>query len=184
MYHYYSVYNSILSNMNTFYGQLDREVSDAAKQLVEALIAAGSTLTVAESCTGGLIAGAVTAIPGSSAAFERGFVVYSDASKSDELGVPPFLITEHGAVSEAVVVSMAEGALSRSGSNVSVAVTGVAGPTGSPDKPVGTVHLAVANRDLGGASHQKCSFESSGRDSVRRDTVLAALRLVTTSLVG
>jgi nicotinamide-nucleotide amidase len=115
--------------------------------LADALRARGWRLTTAESCTGGLIAAACTALEGSSDWFERGFVTYSNASKIEQLGVPATLIAQHGAVSEAVVRAMAEGALARSPADLAVAVTGIAGPGGgSADKPVGLVWIALARR--------------------------------------
>jgi nicotinamide-nucleotide amidase len=109
----------------------------------DALLTRGQMLATAESCTGGLIAGACTDRAGSSQWFERGFVTYSNAAKAEMLAVPCTLIDQHGAVSEPVARAMAEGALAHSAAQASVAVTGVAGPTGgSADKPVGTVWLA------------------------------------------
>lgn len=116
-------------------------------RLAEALQARGQMLCTAESCTGGLIAAACTERAGSSAWFERGFVTYSNAAKSDLLGVPADCIARHGAVSREVALAMAEGALRRSRADWALAVTGIAGPTGgSVDKPVGTVWLAWATR--------------------------------------
>ena len=104
-------------------------------------------LATAESCTGGLIAACLTEIAGSSDVVERGFVVYSNDAKTDLLGVPSMLIGKHGAVSEEVARSMAEGAIAKSRAEIAVAVTGIAGPGGAtPTKPVGLVHLAVALR--------------------------------------
>ena len=111
--------------------------------LAQSLLARGWSMTTAESCTGGLIAASCTDLPGSSAWFERGFVTYSNASKTELLDVPAALIDAHGAVSEPVARAMAAGALARSSAQVSVAVTGIAGPSGgSPDKPVGLVWFA------------------------------------------
>ena len=110
------------------------------EELAALLLARGWMLATAESCTGGMIAAACTDLAGSSAWFERGFVTYSNAAKSELLGVEPSLIERHGAVSEPVARAMAQGAVDRSAAHVSVAVTGVAGPSGgSVDKPVGTV---------------------------------------------
>ncbi len=121
-------------------------VSTLVEQLARELQARGQMLATAESCTGGLIAGACTDLSGSSAWFERGFVTYSNAAKCELLGVPPALVATHGAVSEAVARAMAAGALSHSAAQWVVAVTGVAGPTGgSHDKPVGTVWFAWAS---------------------------------------
>ena len=114
-----------------------------AARVLELLVARGTTVTTAESCTGGLIASMLTRVPGSSAAFEAGFVTYSNRMKSDLLAVPTRLLQEHGAVSEAVVRAMAQGALKRSGADLAIAVSGIAGPDGgSADKPVGTVWIA------------------------------------------
>lgn len=110
------------------------------QQLADALQQRGWMLATAESCTGGMIAAACTDLPGSSNWFDRGFVTYSNAAKTEMLGVPAALIAEHGAVSEAVVRAMAKGAITHSKAQVSVAVSGVAGPGGgTPEKPVGTV---------------------------------------------
>jgi nicotinamide-nucleotide amidase len=114
-----------------------------ARGLGDALRQRGWRLASAESCTGGLIAAACTAVAGSSDWFERGWVTYSNAAKHEELGVDPALIAEHGAVSQAVARAMVQGALRRSGAQLAVAVTGIAGPGGAvPGKPVGTVWLA------------------------------------------
>jgi nicotinamide-nucleotide amidase len=142
--------------------------------LADALRARGWRLATAESCTGGLIAAACTALPGSSDWFERGFVTYSNAAKSEQLGVPAWLIAQHGAVSEPVVRAMAEGALMRSPADVAVAVTGIAGPSGgSADKPVGLVWLATAQR--GGTVQAERLQLSGDRAAVRARTVQIAL---------
>jgi nicotinamide-nucleotide amidase len=139
----------------------------------------GATLATAESCTGGMIAAACTALAGSSDWFERGFVTYSNAAKSELLGVDPALIRSEGAVSEAVACAMAEGALARSPAACSVAVTGIAGPGGAtPGKPVGTVWLAVALRGTP-ARAERLQLDGD-RASIRAETVRCALdRLVT-----
>jgi nicotinamide-nucleotide amidase len=130
-------------------------------------------LATAESCTGGMIAAACTDLSGSSAWFERGFVTYSNAAKTEMLGVPTELIAQHGAVSEAVVRSMAEGAVTRSRAQVAVAVTGVAGPSGgSLEKPVGTVWLGW---NVGGLVTAKCCHFPGDRAAVRQATVNHAL---------
>lgn len=145
-------------------------------QLADRLAAKGWMLATAESCTGGMIAAACTDLSGSSAWFERGFVTYSNAAKTECLGVDASLIARHGAVSEAVARAMADGAVSRSRAQVSVAVTGVAGPTGgSPDKPVGTVWFGWNAGGLSGAELQR--FDGD-RASVRSATVEHALRLL------
>jgi nicotinamide-nucleotide amidase len=147
--------------------------------LADALRRRGWHLTSAESCTGGLIAAACTAVAGSSDWFERGFVTYSNAAKTEMLGVDPALIAEHGAVSEAVARSMAEGAVQHAGVELGVAVTGIAGPGGAtPGKPVGTVWLAVAMRDRdGGVQLRTERLQLDGdRAAVREQTVRLALR--------
>lgn len=134
----------------------------------------GWMLATAESCTGGLIAAHCTDLPGSSHWFERGFVSYSNAAKQDMLGVPAALIERHGAVSEAVARAMATGAVARSHAQVSIAVTGIAGPGGgSDDKPVGTVWFAwcVGSR----LESERCVF-AGDRSAVREATVLHALQ--------
>ncbi len=140
----------------------------------ERLLKKGWMLATAESCTGGLIAGACTDLAGSSAWFERGFVTYSNAAKTEMLGVDAALIANHGAVSEPVARAMAEGAAARSGARVSVAVTGVAGPTGgSPDKPVGTVWFGWSVD--GRVRTERRRFEGD-RAAVRAATVHCALQ--------
>ena len=130
-------------------------------------------VTTAESCTGGGIAEAITRIPGSSAWFEAGYVTYSNAQKTRQLGVPEGLFTQVGAVSQAVVEAMVRGAQAASGARFAVAVSGVAGPDGgSPAKPVGTVWLAWG--DGRHVSSERRHFDGD-RDSVRRQTVIAAL---------
>jgi nicotinamide-nucleotide amidase len=142
--------------------------------LGDALRAQGLKLATAESCTGGLIAAACTAVAGSSDWFERGFVTYSNEAKTELLGVDAALITTHGAVSEEVARAMAEGALAHSHAQLVVAVTGIAGPGGAtPGKPVGTVWLAVAQR--GGALHSEPLTLGGDRAAVREQTVQHAL---------
>ncbi|MEM8812910.1 MAG: CinA family protein [Pseudomonadota bacterium] len=149
-----------------------------ARLVIERFTEAGLTVATAESCTGGLIAGALTDIAGSSAVVDRGFVTYSNEAKSEMLGVPENLIAEHGAVSEPVARKMAEGALEKAGVDRTVAVTGIAGPGGgSKQKPVGLVHFAVAI--LGEETrHEEIVFPEANRDSVRKQTVAHALRLL------
>lgn len=142
--------------------------------LAERLLAKQWLLATAESCTGGLIAAACTELAGSSAWFERGFVTYSNEAKTELLGVPAALIAEHGAVSEAVARAMAEGALQQAGVNLTVAVTGIAGPTGgSSEKPVGTVWLAWAAK--GRSTQARCQIFSGDRAAVRAQTCQVAL---------
>ena len=151
---------------------------DEVEALASVLRERGATLTTAESCTGGLIAAACTALAGSSDWFERGFVTYSNAAKSELLGVDPALLARHGAVSEEVARAMAEGALARSPARCSVAVTGIAGPGGAtPGKPVGTVWLAIALRGL--PTHAERLQLVGDRTAIREETVRHALhRLV------
>ena len=157
--------------------ELDAELSAQVESLAITLRARGWMLASAESCTGGLIAAACTSLAGSSDWFERGWVSYSNAAKTDLLGVPASLIDAHGAVSAEVVRAMAEGALAHSSAQVAVAVTGIAGPAGAtPGKPVGTVWLAIAIR--GGTTQIERLQLHGDRASVRRDTVANALRLL------
>jgi nicotinamide-nucleotide amidase len=143
--------------------------------LANALRARGWKMAAAESCTGGLIAATCTALAGSSDWFERGFVTYSNAAKTEQLGVDAALIASQGAVSEPVVCAMAEGALAHSSADLAVAVTGIAGPAGAaPGKPVGTVWLAVAQR--GQAVHVERLQLGGDRASVREQTVVMALQ--------
>ena len=153
------------------------DIEGLARRVIETATAKGLTVAAAESCTGGLVAGALTSVAGSSAVVDRGFVTYSNAAKSELLGVPADLIAAQGAVSEAVARAMAEGALARSAARVSVAVTGVAGPDGgSADKPVGLVHFAAAGP--GGLVHVERRFGDIGREGVRLDSVRVALGLL------
>lgn len=145
-----------------------------AERLGTQLRAAGQTVATAESCTGGWVGQCLTAIPGSSAWYDRGFVTYSYASKSDQLGVPAELIATRGAVSEPVALAMADGALANSVADWSVAVTGIAGPEGgTPEKPVGTVCFAWAGRD--GTRHAITHRFAGSRAEVRAQAVATAL---------
>jgi nicotinamide-nucleotide amidase len=138
----------------------------------------GELIVTAESCTGGLLAATVTAIPGSSDVFERGFVTYSNASKSELLGVPFWLIERHGAVSEDVARAMAGGALTHSHANLAVAITGIAGPDGgTPEKPVGLVYFAAGRCDSP-LSSEAVAFGDLGRNEVQRLSVAHALNML------
>ena len=138
------------------------------------LLARRHLLATAESCTGGMIAAACTDLSGSSQWFERGFVTYSNEAKAEMLAVPPGLIEEHGAVSESVARAMADGALAHSRAQVSLAVTGVAGPTGGTEaKPVGTVWFAWC---VGGETHSEMQHFAGDRAAVRVATVRYALK--------
>lgn len=158
------------------------DIEAAARAVVAAAAARGVMIATAESCTGGLVAGALTAVPGSSAVVERGFVTYSNAAKVQMLDVPAALIDRHGAVSEAVARAMAEGAAARSGASLAVSITGVAGPGGGSDaKPVGLVHFALARR--GAATlHRVERFGDIGREAVRLASVRTALALLAGAL--
>lgn len=150
-----------------------RRTTAQCELLARRLAARGCMMATAESCTGGLIAGACTDLSGSSGWFERGFVTYSNAAKTEMLGVAAALIAAQGAVSEAVARAMAEGAAARAGVPVSVAVTGVAGPTGgSADKPVGTVWFGW--HVSGTTTAERCQFPGD-RAAVRAATVEHAL---------
>ena len=146
-------------------------------RLAASLRARGATMATAESCTGGLIAAACTSMPGSSDWFERGFVTYSNAAKSEMLAVPAELIATRGAVSEEVARAMAEGALTHSRAGFAVAVTGIAGPGGATSlKPVGTVWVAVAS--IGNPSRGTLLTLHGNRTTVREESVLKALSLL------
>ena len=148
-----------------------------ARQVIETAAARGLNLATAESCTGGLVAAALTAVAGSSAVVDRGFVTYSNAAKTELLGVPADLIETVGAVSEAVARAMADGAARQAQAGLSVSVTGVAGPGGgSADKPVGLVHFGAVGP--AGAVHVEHRFGNLGREEVRLASVRVALQLL------
>jgi nicotinamide-nucleotide amidase len=154
----------------------------AARDLLAAARSKHIQIVTAESCTGGLIAALLTEIPGSSDVVDRGFVTYSDEAKQELLGVPAELLASHGAVSEPVCRAMAQGALKNSHAQISVAVTGIAGPGGgSPQKPVGLVYIAVA-RVQGDVAVHEYRFGEIGRDGVRLGTVEKALELLRSCL--
>lgn len=156
---------------------LEDDVLHLAQITIEQLTSKRVTLTTAESCTGGLIAGALTAIPGSSDVVHGGFVTYSNRAKSEMLGIDPHLIEEHGAVSKQVACAMALGAQKATRTSLSIAVTGVAGPSGgSAEKPIGLVHFACS--DGSKTSHIMRKFGDIGREEVREETVRVALTLV------
>ena len=156
----------------------DQDTPALVAATAELLLHKGWMLATAESCTGGLIAGACTELAGSSAWFERGFVTYSNAAKSEMLGVPYWLIERHGAVSEDVARAMAGGALTHSRATLSVAVTGIAGPDGgTPEKPVGLVYFAAGRRDTEMAS-ESVMFGDLGRAEVQRRSVAQALKML------
>jgi nicotinamide-nucleotide amidase len=148
-----------------------------AARLLDRARAAGWRVATAESCTGGLVAAAITDIAGSSAIFDRGFVTYSNAAKSDMLGVAPVTLATHGAVSEPVAAEMAAGALARSEAEVAVAITGIAGPGGSDYKPEGRVCFGLATRG-GPVRTETLDFGPMGRAAVRAASVDHALDLL------
>ena len=154
-----------------------------ASELVAALVKKAQLVTTAESCTGGMVAAAITDIAGSSAVFDRGFVTYSNQAKTQMLGVPEKLIMAHGAVSEAVAKAMAQGALKNSSATLAVSITGIAGPTGgSETKPVGLVHFACATK-RGKEWHEKKIFDGD-RAAIRLAARDHALQMLGKALIG
>ena len=156
--------------------------SDAARALAAQILAACRAprlvVATAESCTGGMVAAALTDLPGASHVVDRGFVTYSNAAKAECLGVPLPLIERHGAVSEPVARAMAEGVLAHSRADITVAVTGIAGPGGATAaKPEGLVHFACARRGSD-TTHERVVFGAIGRDDVREAATLRALHML------
>lgn len=153
------------------------EITELATKVIVAASKRGWMVATAESCTGGLVAGALTGLAGSSAVVDRGFVTYSNAAKTALLGVPGSVLETHGAVSEPVARAMAEGAREQSGTDLSVSITGIAGPGGgSPGKPVGLVHFGCASPT--GIVHERHVFEGLDREGVRLASVRTALRML------
>jgi nicotinamide-nucleotide amidase len=151
---------------------------DDARSFLDSAKARGLRVATAESCTGGLIAASLAAVPGASAALERGFITYSNEAKTELLGVPADMIKQHGAVSREVALAMVDGALKRSPADLVVAVTGIAGPDGgSAQKPVGLVHIAAARRG-GERLHEEMHYGDIGRHEIQLQTVIDALRLL------
>ncbi len=160
---------------------LDPVLIEQARRVIAANLAAGRRIVVAESCTGGLVSAALTAIAGSSAVFDAGFITYSNDAKMEMLAVDSNILETFGAVSIATAWAMAQGALTRSNADVAVAITGIAGPDGgSEHKPVGTVVFARAQKGAGSedviADTRK--FDDTGRGGVRRQAALVALELL------
>lgn len=146
--------------------------------IIEEFSARGLTVATAESCTGGLIAGALTEISGSSAVVDRGFVTYSNVAKHEMIGVSEETLAQFGAVSKETALEMVEGALKAAGTSLAVAVTGIAGPGGgSPEKPVGLVHLAAASK-TGKLIHREMRYGDPGRTAIRLATVRTALEML------
>ena len=155
-----------------------KDLAERASALLQSCRKAGVTVATAESCTGGLIAGCLTEISGSSDVVDRGFITYSNEAKNVMLDVPMRLIERHGAVSEPVARTMAEGALTHSLAVLSVAVTGVAGPGGGTvGKPVGLVHLACAKRG-GQTRHRAERYGDLGRSGIREATIRTAMEML------
>ncbi|SDE29833.1 nicotinamide-nucleotide amidase [Paracoccus isoporae] len=152
----------------------------SAASVLDAARARGVMIATAESCTGGMIASALTAVPGSSDVVDRGFVTYSNAAKQEMLGVRADTLDRHGAVSEEVAREMAAGARARSQAGIAVAVTGIAGPGGSAHKPEGRVCFGLA--DASGTRSETVDFGPIGRDKVRQSSVDHALRLLASAL--
>ena len=156
---------------------LSKIINDSATDTIEACKEAGLMVATVESCTGGLVAGALTGVAGSSDVVDRGFVTYTDEAKSDLTGVPPELFNQFGAVSEEVARAMAEGGIIHSNADIAVGITGVAGPGGgSAEKPVGLVHIAAA-RNGGDTLHERNVF-SGDRTGVRLASVRKALAMM------
>lgn len=157
---------------------IDAELRALATGVLEACRVRGLTVATAESCTGGLVAGALTEIAGSSDVVDRGFVTYSNAAKQRMLGVPAATLAAHGAVSRATAEAMAQGALAESEAHLTVAITGIAGPGGgSAEKPVGLVHLAATARD-GRLVHHERRYGDLSRGEIRAKAVADALEML------
>ena len=155
-----------------------QDIEASATAVIQAALKAGVMVATAESCTGGLVSGALTAIAGSSAVLDRGFVTYSNEAKGEMLGVSKDLLARFGAVSEPVARAMALGAVERSRASAAVSITGVAGPGGgSEEKPVGLVHFAAAGPS-GAVVHVERRFGDIGREAVRLESVRVALALL------
>ena len=156
----------------------DQERIDAARSLLDLCRQRGLKIATAESCTGGLLAAALTEIPGSSDVIDRGFVTYSNAAKQEMLGVPATTLENFGAVSRQTAEAMAQGAIAHAPVDLALSITGIAGPGGGvPGKPVGLVHFAAASRG-GRLIHRERLFGDTGRSQVRRAAVLEALAML------
>lgn len=156
----------------------DREILALAQEVVSLCTEKNVMVATAESCTGGLVAGAITEIPGSSQVLERGFVTYSDQAKTEMLGVMPITLKQYGAVSKDTALEMAHGALARSEAGISVSITGIAGPSGgSTGKPVGLVHFG-GRHYKGRMIHREMNFGEIGRDQIRLASVEVALEMI------
>ncbi|MEH7876678.1 CinA family protein [Rhizobium leguminosarum] len=161
-----------------------QDVISTAEAIIRDFTAAGLMVSTAESCTGGLVAGALTEISGSSAVVDRGFVTYTNSAKIEMLGVQAETLLRFGAVSEETARQMVHGALFRSRAEIAVAVTGIAGPGGgSAEKPVGLVHLAARSR-AGALIHRKMLYDDIGRSEVRLAAIRTALEMVRSLLAA
>jgi nicotinamide-nucleotide amidase len=158
---------------------IDAETRALAERVLAACRARGWTLATAESCTGGLVAGALTEIAGSSDVVDRGFVTYSNAAKMEMLGVPEATLAEFGAVSRQTAEAMAKGALERAGVDLTVSITGIAGPGGgSAEKPVGLVYLTAVVRHSKACIERRMLYGDVGRSEIRRRSVIDALSML------
>lgn len=157
------------------------ELMDEAEKLVEALRQRKLMVTTAESCTGGLLAGLLTTVPGTSDIFERGFVTYTNEAKMQMIAVPEAILKEHGAVSRECAEAMAKGALANSAADLAISITGIAGPTGAtPAKPVGLVHFGLAGRD--GLLQHRQERLPGDRSAIRLASVEVAIELLQAGL--
>jgi nicotinamide-nucleotide amidase len=155
----------------------DKIIFELAQQVIELCTEKNVMIATAESCTGGLVAAAITEIPGASQVLERGFITYSDQAKIEMLGVMPITLRQYGAVSKDVALEMAHGAMSRSEAGISVSVTGIAGPDGgTPGKPVGLVHFG-GRHYKGAMIHREMKFGEIGRHAIRMSSVEVALEM-------
>jgi nicotinamide-nucleotide amidase len=156
----------------------DKTILALAAEVVRLCTEGNTMVATAESCTGGLVAGAITEIPGASQVLERGFVTYSDQAKSEMLGVMPITLRQYGAVSRDVALEMAHGALSRSEAGISISVTGIAGPLGgTTNKPVGLVHFG-GRHYKGKLIHREMNYGDIGRSAIRMSAVETALEMM------
>lgn len=156
---------------------LPSDIDDLTRAVLKAACAHELTLATAESCTGGLLASLLTDVPGCSHAFERGFVVYTDAAKIELLGVSPDLLPHGGAVSQPTAIAMVEGAIRRSSADVAVSITGWAEEVGDPERPGGLVHFACARRG-GYTHHRQIQLGEIGRGPFRIECLRVALKML------
>lgn len=156
---------------------LDTETLGLARKVNDRLLLAEKTMVTAESCTGGLVAAALTSVAGSSSILYGGFVTYANEAKTAMISVPADLIARHGAVSQEVARAMAEGARRTAGVDLAIAITGIAGPGGGSDeKPIGLVHFGLATAE--NTIHRKEKFGDLGRDRIRQEAVRVALEMI------